>query len=507
MSNNHLTSQGNSLRALNAAPNLSPQARKQLAIKAVAGTSTITKLSLDTNTSRKFIYAQKQKAEESLNEAFAESISDDKQILFHLPVTKSWLKQLTISLILVCHSSYQGVVEIFRDVFDFSISKGTIHNIVHGILNQALYINRNQNLSQVKVGAHDEIFQAGCPVLVGCDAVSTYCYLLSEEKYRDGNTWGTHLLDLRKRQKLTPHHSIADGGAGLRKGQADAWPDIPCHGDVFHALKPFLELTIYLENRAFRALSMKASIEKKLARPRRLTEHKKHKALQKQLNAAEQESQKALTLADNVRILYQWVKGDILSLIGSTYLERQGLLDFIIEELIIFEPLCLHKIQPVRKFLQNHRTNLLAFVREIDNGILAIAKEFQIDPLYARSLYELQGIPFSNQSRWEQESRLRKILKGKFYPVELEIKQILSDTIRASSVVENVNSRLRNYFTLRRMLGKEYLTILQFFLNHRRFMRSKHPMRVGKSPRELMTGQSHPHWLELLGFELFKRAA
>ena len=26
----------------------------------------------------------------------------------------------------------------------------------------------------------------------------------------------------------------------------------------------------------------------------------------------------------------------------------------------------------------------------------------------------------------------------------------------------------------------------------------------GKSPTELMTGQEHPHWLELLGFELFQ---
>jgi hypothetical protein len=40
--------------------------------------------------------------------------------------------------------------------------------------------------------------------------------------------------------------------------------------------------------------------------------------------------------------------------------------------------------------------------------------------------------------------------------------------------------------------------LLQFFLNHRRFMRSRVD-RQGKSPRELMTGQEHPHWLTLLG--------
>jgi len=50
------------------------------------------------------------------------------------------------------------------------------------------------------------------------------------------------------------------------------------------------------------------------------------------------------------------------------------------------------------------------------------------------------------------------------------------------------------------------LNLLQFFLNHRRFMRSESEERVGKSPRELMTGESHPHWLELLGFKRFQQA-
>ncbi|MDO9714021.1 hypothetical protein [Paracraurococcus lichenis] len=65
--------------------------------------------------------------------------------------------------------------------------------------------------------------------------------------------------------------------------------------------------------------------------------------------------------------------------------------------------------------------------------------------------------------------------------------------------MENLNSRLRAYFTLRRHLGGAYLDLLRFFLNHRRFLRSRHAERQGKSPREMMTGQGHQHWLTLLG--------
>jgi hypothetical protein len=58
---------------------------------------------------------------------------------------------------------------------------------------------------------------------------------------------------------------------------------------------------------------------------------------------------------------------------------------------------------------------------------------------------------------------------------------------------------------LRRQLGPDYLTLLQFFLNHRRFLRSERPQRVGKSPAEWLSGQEHPHWLELLGYTRFRR--
>jgi len=497
----------NSSKAPNSPSALIPQERKRLAIDAIAKVSTITKLANDADTSRKFIYAQKEKAEEALNNAFAEAKDEKEKVLFYIPVTKTWLMQLVIALILICRSSYQGVIELCRDLLDYSISKGHIHNIMREVLDKARQANQEQDLSRITVGALDEIFQAGSPVLVGCDAASTYCYLLSEEENRDSNTWGVHLLHLQEHQNLKPHHTIADGGTGLRKGQADAWPDIPCNGDVFHALKPMLELIINLENRALGEISESISIKKKLARPRRLSERDKYKNLEKQLVISEQKSLKAIQLADDIQILYQWLQRDILSLVGPKFLERQTLFDFVVEELRTREPLCLHRIHPVRIFLENHRDNLLAFVNQIDSKMIVIAQDFEVTRDDVRALYELQGLRFSSQIRWEKDALLRKALGSAFHPVESEVKQMLDETIRASSVVENLNSRLRNYFTLRRYLGKEYLSVLQFFLNHRRFMRSKHLKRIDKSPKELMTGQDHQHWLEILGFKLFKQAA
>ncbi|NHZ89619.1 hypothetical protein F2P45_11420 [Massilia sp. CCM 8733] len=75
----------------------------------------------------------------------------------------------------------------------------------------------------------------------------------------------------------------------------------------------------------------------------------------------------------------------------------------------------------------------------------------------------------------------------------------MAQTPRSSALVENLHSRLRNYFTLRRQLGGSYLDLLQFFLNRRCYLRSRVSQRVGNSPARLMTGQDHSHWLTLLG--------
>ena len=89
----------------------------------------------------------------------------------------------------------------------------------------------------------------------------------------------------------------------------------------------------------------------------------------------------------------------------------------------------------------------------------------------------------------------------KFVAFVGNVRGAMDDTPRSSSMVANLNSRLRRYFFLRRHLGDAYLSLLQFFLNHRVFMRSRRAERIGKTPKELLTGQAHAHWLELLGFQ------
>jgi hypothetical protein len=82
---------------------------------------------------------------------------------------------LVLALVLICHSSFRGVLELLRDRFDYSLSPGTIYNIVQSAVAVAREHNSAYDLSASAIGTHDEIFQTGLPVLVGADGAATFC--------------------------------------------------------------------------------------------------------------------------------------------------------------------------------------------------------------------------------------------------------------------------------------------------------------------------------------------
>jgi hypothetical protein len=141
---------------------LDPSQRAGLAGQALAGTQPIAHLAARHDVSRQFVYPQADKAQQALDHAF-DPAPQGRRTLLHLPVTKAWLQQLTPGLVLICHSLVRGAHQLLRDVFDYDLSVGAIHDIVHRAAPPARARNDRQGLSAVRVGAHDEIFQAGRP--------------------------------------------------------------------------------------------------------------------------------------------------------------------------------------------------------------------------------------------------------------------------------------------------------------------------------------------------------
>ena len=158
-------------RCVGAAARLPESDRKDLAIQALAQSATISDLAARHGVSRKFVYQQTHKAVAALDDAFLSATPDD-EVLFEVAVTKAWLHQVIVGLTLICRSSYRGVVEFLRDLLGLPVSVGCVHDVLQAATREASAINQDQDLSSIRVGLHDEIFQGATPVLAGVDAVS-----------------------------------------------------------------------------------------------------------------------------------------------------------------------------------------------------------------------------------------------------------------------------------------------------------------------------------------------
>ena len=72
----------NSATPLCPAKALTPPKRQQLAVEALAGTETVSRLASQHAVSRKFVYQQTAKVEEALDAAFSPKQPDDERVLF-----------------------------------------------------------------------------------------------------------------------------------------------------------------------------------------------------------------------------------------------------------------------------------------------------------------------------------------------------------------------------------------------------------------------------------------
>jgi hypothetical protein len=483
---------------------MGPEQRRDMATRVLGGKESASQAARDNLVSRKFVGAQTTKAKHALDEVFAQPPDTPEKVLFWLPVTKSWIEQATIGLALTCKGSERGIVQYFDDHFDYRMSVGKVHNILTSAVPLARVQNAKVELVNIRDAALDELFQAKWPVLAGVDVASTFCFLLSREEHRDADTWGVRLLEQVDRG-FAPQSIIADFGGGLRAGVAAALPHLTtCGGDVFHALMGLKKVIRILDNRAYRAIEQRSSLHNKQARQSRRTGRADH-SLACQIAHAKAKEQEAIQLADDIDLLGNWLRHDILAVAGPCCAIRKDLFDFVVAEMRQRLDHAGDDGKRIGSLLANHRDDLLAFTDTLDRDIATLAQQFEVEPSLIRELLQHLASNPNHPGYWQREAQFHQGSHGRLHQLKPAVQKLHRQTVRASSVVENLNGRLRGYFSLRRHLGSDYLDLLRFYLNHRRFPRSDRPERKGKSPRELLTGQEHPRWLELLGFQRFER--
>ena len=480
---------------------LSAEERKAIAIESI-NFSNITEIAKNNQVSRNTVYAQKRKAYQAIDDEFDHSGSEDVQ--FNFPVTAVLIEQIVLALGLICKSSYRDITQFMKDIFDYSISIGSIFNILNQSAAKAIQINEGYDLSVIKQSAADEIFHRNKPVLAVVDIPSRFCAKLSKEDRRDSDSWEITLMDMTDKG-FQPESTIIDQAAGLAKACENQLPNTNIHYDHFHLIRDSKTLVRRLKSRKESMMTVAVTLFENRGHLR--DKGKDTSGLSSQITEASAEACETNRLYEQVNTLCIWLQYDVLQHASFNPEDRDQLYDFIVEELALLRDQH-SQIDSFVRSLIFQKERLLSVSHTLNSHFEIIANDQGISindvwQICYFTRFEIQA----DRYHFYAQNLADKLGELDYDQIEDQVIEAMVKTPRCSSMVENFNSRIRLFLDPRKQITPKKLALCQFILNHRPFQRSANDDLVGKTPAEALTRRSHPHWLEMLGYQRFQQAA
>jgi len=413
------------------------------------------------NINRQFVYDQKHKVKNILDKEF----NSEKSTAPVLILDENTIEKTIVACMLICKGSESDTQEFMESVYHIHVSIGKISRVINKASEKALKWNNSIPLNTISIGANDEIFQGNTPVLVGVDPITTYIYLMQETERRDSTTWGIALLE-KEKQHLHLKTSVNDGGTGLNKGVKEAFSEISIQADVFHAEKDISFAVLSFERKAYKDINLEYSIQKKLLR----SKHQKDKLL-KEYKAAFEKSRLSIDMYDKAKTIYMWLV-EVFAKGGYGYNDKVELIHFIAEELKKIDSRNDYLKKGI-KFLSENTSTLLHLVKKAEELMCSFSKKENIDMEVLHKMWEQRQYSNSSIKYNIMEGKIGMLLGNRYTEIRKKWNKMLKQIIRASSLVECINSLIRPYLFLKRVVPGKFLDLLQFYLNTRKYKRSR----------------------------------
>src|SRR5216683_7015086 len=350
----------------------------------------------------------------------------------------------------------------------------------------------------------DEIFAIHTPILVTIDARSTTILNIELASDRSAETWQAHF------EALANHHFVSlgmasDRGTGLVAGYQAACDLALWVADYFHEFQDLFALRHQWERKAYAAMT------KEYEAARTFTNAKSEASLQKRLkqyDTAHATCDQAIALYDQLDVLLHWLRETLHVCSPHGHLRTP---DHVRSELTLLfdmiEALDCAAIAQTLKPIRTHLNDLLVPFQQVEviaAELRAVVPHDALDFLVLAWHHE----HLSDQARSKQKGYHQRegefclacadgLLGDTFAPLKMLVFDKLDSIVRASSLVEMVNSLIRPYLnSCKGQITQETLNLIMFYHNHRRYKSGK---REGKAPLELLTGKSlEAEWWELL---------
>jgi hypothetical protein len=350
----------------------------------------------------------------------------------------------------------------------------------------------------------DEIFASHTPILLTLDAQSTAILKIERAADRLATTWQTHF------ETLDDHgfHHIgmaSDRGVGLVSGYQAAYGESLWVSDQFHEFQALFNRRRQLERKAYAAIGKEDDAAEKFNHAK--SESNLQKRLQ-QYEQAHQACEQAIARYDQLDLLLHLLR-EALHLCSPFGRLRTG--DSVRSELTLLlsmiQELDDAKLPEILKPIQAHIDDIVVPFQQVESihaQLLDIMPQQTLDVLvlawhHEHLSYQSHAKKKHDHQRERQEwlNFAEGLLDGQFEPLQALVFEKLDSIVRASSLVEMVNSLIRPYLnSCKSQITQETLNLIMFYHNHRRYKSGK---RKGKAPIELLTGQPlEADWVDLL---------
>jgi len=350
----------------------------------------------------------------------------------------------------------------------------------------------------------DEIFAIQTPLLVTIDAQSTSILKIELASDRSAKTWETHFKALGAHR----FHSLgmaSDRGMGLKAGYQAACQDGFWVCDQFHEFQELYNRCHQLERQAYRAIAREHEAAEKF------TNAKSETNLQKRLEQyerAQHACKQAIERYDQLDFLLHMLS-ETLHLCSDVGRLRtvEGVRSDLTLILSLIEDINDEKLPKLLKSIRSHLDDILVPFRQVEllhddllelvpeQIVEALALAWRHDHLSYQSHGKKKGYHQRECEYWLDFSV--GLLDERFDEFKALVFEKLDQVVKASSLVEMVNSLIRPYLNNSKgQITQKTLNLIMFYHNHRRYKGGK---RQGKAPIELLTGETlEGDWIDLL---------
>ena len=428
--------------------------------------------------------------------------------------------RLILSLALEVQSSSEKTSTVLHNTFGEGASRCTIDRILEKYGIKAAEINKlldGRVMPGTKAAALDEIFTSnGDPILTMIDLDSTYILAISPQSDRKEETWKTLLFCLKEDSKLNPEIYISDECGCIRKAVEGTCQEAEVLLDIFHILKDLWDAGRNCSNYYKSILTELMEIEDRVQSGVRI----QSKTFDKweRLLKIEPELRSAL---ESLAIIRKWVS-ELLGFSGYTVGEVKELLLFCMDELDIIAGTGKHtpkngqpgpragkvvgtiSFQKFGKAIDTFRGKIDKVMKYLEIFFGKLHKEAEargINLELAQYAYCLCRYTADSAAYQEAAFIVRKQCRCTEQQLSEAMELVVwltQTTKRSSSLVENLNSRIRRVLDSKKKVSDGFFELLRLYLNCRKYPRSRVDERSGKSPIELAIGKS-VDFFELLG--------